>query len=479
MNINLLTRCQDVNIINKEVINNNDRNINEIVYNCYGNLKNSILVAYSYEVANIETTYDADFKSYLEKYKKNQKNKYTTFKKNNLKISIDLDGLYNFNMVLKLKYIINPNDISPKYRLLAMQNTINDFQEMTRTFQYVATEQLDELKAKYEREKEELEPQQDMLNFKELSVNLFVADQTILIPILDKTKKYIIDGIKYYGVYNSTDTGRITSLGEYGFKVYRDGMITTTYVGLYPEKNAGFYIRYFGKYYNPFHVLFDFDLNDHTLDELVNIKDKKSKFYRLLKTTFENAKINDNLPEEKNRAAQHEHSFRDNVISGLMTFTNKIHSKNETPTMAFEHLGALEEEIYSSINSISKLNSDKRIMPSQAVKRINLKAGGVLKLIKSGTGENVNKQSFVSTSTIPNPFDTPQMFQYIKTSQHTETGKKRAGGGKNDMNEQDMLIRYHELDYIGQFTSKGSIGKSSTLHFHLPSVNLVKRRTLG
>ena len=87
MNINLLTRCQDVNIINKEVINNNDRNINEIVYNCYGNLKNSILVAYSYEVANIETTYDADFKSYLEKYKKNQKNKYTTFKKNNLKIS--------------------------------------------------------------------------------------------------------------------------------------------------------------------------------------------------------------------------------------------------------------------------------------------------------------------------------------------------------------------------------------------------------
>ena len=47
------------------------------------------------------------------------------------------------------------------------------------------------------------------------------------------------------------------------------------------------------------------------------------------------------------------------------------------------------------------------------------------------------------------------------------------------MNEQDMLIRYHELDYIGQFTSKGSIGKSSTLHFHLPSVNLVKRRTLG
>ena len=134
MNINLLTRCQDVNIINKEVINNNDRNINEIVYNCYGNLKNSILVAYSYEVANIETTYDADFKSYLEKYKKNQKNKYTTFKKNNLKISIDLDGLYNFNMVLKLKYIINPNDISPKYRLLAMKNNINDFQEMTRTF---------------------------------------------------------------------------------------------------------------------------------------------------------------------------------------------------------------------------------------------------------------------------------------------------------------------------------------------------------
>ena len=484
MDFKVLERCQDENIVNKDIITNSDRNINEIVYNCYSNLKNSILVAYSYEVANIETAYDTDFKRYLEKYKKIQKNKFDSYKKNSLKISVDLDGLNNYNMVLKLKYIINPDDISPRYRLFTMQNTINEFYEQTKSYQYISTEQLEDLKLKYEREKEELEPQQDLTNVKELRSNLFVAEQTILIPILDKTYKFIIDGITYYGVYSSTETGRITSFGEYGFKVFRDGTITTTYVGLYDEKTSGFYIRYFGKYYNPFHVLFDFDISDYNLDDLVEVKDKKSKFYKILKVTFENAKLNQNLPEEKNRAKKHEHAFRSNVISGLEAFAEKLYLKDDIPTMAFEHLSALEEEIYVSINSASKLNADRRILPSLAVKRINLSAGEILKLIKTGTGESNHKQLFVSTSTIPNPFDMLQMFQYIKRSQHTSTDSNKRkdankNGGKNDMNERDMLLKYYELDYIGQFTPKGSIGKSTTLHFNLPTKNLIKRRTLG
>ena len=111
----MLQRCGDKNIVNMDIIKNPDRDITNIIFDCYNNLKNAILVAYTYDTAGVETMFDADYKAILEKWKKEKKAKYGLFKRNFLKISVDIENFKNNYMVLKLKYIINPDDVSDNF----------------------------------------------------------------------------------------------------------------------------------------------------------------------------------------------------------------------------------------------------------------------------------------------------------------------------------------------------------------------------
>ena len=179
----MLQRCGDKNIVNMDIIKNPDRDITNIIFDCYNNLKNAILVAYTYDTAGVETMFDADYKAILEKWKKEKKAKYGLFKRNFLKISVDIENFKNNYMVLKLKYIINPDDVSDKFKLISLDNTIQDFHEETSGYQNVFYERLEDLKTKRNEEFETLFPLQDYSNVKEIKQNLFVQEQNILIPI--------------------------------------------------------------------------------------------------------------------------------------------------------------------------------------------------------------------------------------------------------------------------------------------------------
>lgn len=479
----ILERCGDKNIVNMDIIKNPDRDITNIIFDCYNNLKNAILVAYTYDTAGVETMFDADYKAILEKWKKEKKAKYGVFKRNYLKISVDIENFENNYMVLKLKYIINPDDVSDKFKLISLDNTIQDFLEETSNYQNVFHERLEDLKTKRNEEFETLFPLQDYSNVKEIKQNLFVQEQNILIPIIDKTGKYIINNIPYYGVHNCTDAGRITSNSEYSFKIFRNGKITTTMVGV--NEDDVLYIRYFGEYCNPFHIMYDFNIADKEFEELVDIPDKDSDLYKYMYKTYLEARKMTNLPKNiKNRASSHEDTFRSDLYNGLVTLIQKLDVEYQ-PVMLFEHLGKLEEAIYSRINKKHRMNGDRRIPPTAAVKRVNLDPLAVVTLIKSGAGDKVTEQLFVSSTTEPNPFDLFQLFYYVKTSQHTETtstkgkgkNKGKSTNGKTTLPEREKWLKYNEMAYIGQFTSKNGIGKSSTIHFHLPSDRLIRRRT--
>ena len=52
----MLQRCGDKNIVNMDIIKNPDRDITNIIFDCYNNLKNAILVACGKEDAEAEGT---------------------------------------------------------------------------------------------------------------------------------------------------------------------------------------------------------------------------------------------------------------------------------------------------------------------------------------------------------------------------------------------------------------------------------------
>ena len=217
--------CSDKHIVNLDLLNLKDRNIKEVVFDCYDNLKSTILVAWNDRLADMEDLFKSDFKKELAKSKEYE-------------FSADVNALDNVYSKFQLKYIIDPEHVSDKYRRVALENTIRRFEEEVKNYDNVRWDILDYLKAELVKEealfqkalvvynneskgvKTEPEPgtkkkrgrkknlssvviKQLSLKEEDMSTDLFVQEQSILVPEIDRNNKYRIDGINYYGVFNN------------------------------------------------------------------------------------------------------------------------------------------------------------------------------------------------------------------------------------------------------------------------------------
>ena len=126
--------CSDKHIVNLDLLNLKDRNIKEVVFDCYDNLKSTILVAWNDRLADMEDLFKSDFKKELAKSKEYE-------------FSADVNALDNVYSKFQLKYIIDPEHVSDKFRRVALENTIRRFEEEVKNYDNVRWDILDYLKA--------------------------------------------------------------------------------------------------------------------------------------------------------------------------------------------------------------------------------------------------------------------------------------------------------------------------------------------
>lgn len=476
-----INTLMDKKIVNENIITNPDRNITSTVFKCYANHKYGYLAAWSYEMADLDTMYKSTFSPYMYKItdtKKEKKIAYTT----------DVSNLSDAYMILKMIYVVKPEMISDKYRYAAYENTINDFDMVCSAYQF----QNDEIKEKLIRKfNDELNDKENTLeknnsNDKELRNNLFTNEQTIVVPIIDKTNKYILNDISYYGVYNNNTNNRVTSLGEYSVKCFREGIssMVAVYIGMTNDEVPTAYIRHYGKYSNPYILLYKKDVRNVNPGDIIKW-DKDERVNEVLKNTYNLAcDMYDRLDkgedvefnEANERSDIDEYNFIQHMSDGIKYIIKyKLGILKHKPSWedkTFEHIGTLEEEIYEAVNANknSRRTSMKKLPPSSAIKRINLKPLRMITLMKIGnSGKNSPNRVFASSTTSPNPIDIFNMFAYHKKSNHVSTRNKIVTSN-NTVREDEQYIVMNDMKFLGQFAPKSAknLGAVNTLHFNLP-----------
>lgn len=477
-----INTVMDKKIVNENVIKNPDRNITSTVFKCYANHKYGYLCAWSYEMADLDTMYKSTFSSYMYKISDIKKEK-------KISITTDVSNTKDAYMILKMIYVIKPEMISDKYRYSAYENTIKDFDNICSLYQY----QNDEIKEKLIRKfNEEINNEDNPLERnnsgdKELSNNLFTGEQIVVIPIIDKTNKYILNDISYYGVYNNNTNNRVTSLGEYSVKCFREGIssMVAVFIGMTSDDdNPVAYIRYYGKYSNPYILLHKKDVRN--VDPGTIIKwSKDERVNKVLMNTYKQAcdmydrldngeEVDFNEPNE--RSDVDEYNFIEHMSDGIKYIIKYrlgiLKYKPAWDDMTFEHIGTLEEEIYEAVNSnkTSRRTSMKKLPPSSAVKRINLKPLRMLSLMKIGnSGKNSPNRVFASSTTSPNPIDIFNLFSFHRKSNHVST-RNKVVTSNNTVREDEQYIVMNDMRYLGQFAPKSAknLGAVNTLHFNLP-----------
>lgn len=470
----------DKKIVNENIINNPDRNITSTLFKCYANHKYGYLCAWSYEMADLDTMFKSTFSSYMYKLSETRKEKKVPF-------TIDVSNLSDAYMILKMKYVVKPEMISDKYRYAAYENTINDFDNVCKEYQY----QNDEIKEKLIRKfNEEINDEDNPLERnnstdKELQNNLFTGEQIVVIPIIDKTNKYILNDISYYGVYNNNTNNRVTSLGEYSVKCFRESIssMVAVFIGMSNDENPVAYIRYYGKYSNPYILLYKKDVRKVDPADIIKW-DKDERVNEVLRNTYKEAcDIYDRLEkgekieinEINERSDVDEYNFIEHMTDGIKYIIKYklgiLKYKPSWDDKTFEHIGTLEEEIYEAVNANknSRRTSMKKLPPSSAVKRINLKPLRMITLMKIGnSGRNSPNRVFASSTTSPNPIDIFNMFSYHKKSNHVSTRNKIVTSN-NTVREDEQYIVMNDMRYLGQFAPKSAknLGAVNTLHFNL------------
>jgi len=109
--------CEDKLIVNRDILKSKDRDFKDIAFDCYDNLKSTILIAWNDGPATMDDLFKSDFKKQLAKAKDKD-----------VDFSADVDSLGNVMSRFDLKYIIDPEVVYDKYRRIALENTINKFQ---------------------------------------------------------------------------------------------------------------------------------------------------------------------------------------------------------------------------------------------------------------------------------------------------------------------------------------------------------------
>lgn len=479
--IKYLERVCDERIVNENAINNPDRNIDDVVFDCYSNLKYGYLAAWSEEIADLDLQYTADFSTHLYKLSENKKGKTLS------NTSVDVSNMRDSYKVLRLLYIVKPSLISDKFRYNSYQNTINRFEEFTSKYQNVVWDVKDKLISNFEKEKMGDNPIQEFKseNNSEALMTLFTAEQIVVLPMIDKTNKYIINDISYYSVYNNSENARITSNGEYFVKLQRNGIMGSHLIG---EKNGVLYNRFYGSYVNPYILLSQGDLNTIAPESIIPWHEDKRVNDILEKTYLEalrdyNDKDNPERFQDEKRIKDNEKTFIREITESIYIFCEYItgiRSSVNTGERKFEQMATLKEEIYSIINSAMKGNNrggERKMTPSIAVKRINLKPLQMLTLIKVGSGgQRSANRVFVSNTTDPSPLDIFHHFQYIKRNQHTQTNKMAPV--KHNTSEENQYIKINDMEFLGQFAPKSAAdqGAITTMHFGISDNNIKHRK---
>ena len=476
-----LMTCLDRHIVNTNLLHSKDRDIKDIIRDCYAYLKGTILVGWNEDLADLRSTFETDYKEFLVKLGKNI----------NVPYSVDINNIDNVFSKLQLKYLIDPETVSPKFRRSALEITLEEFDREVEGYQNInwdAKRILEEALERIEKDPPKTEERSES--------GLFVKEQTIIVPEIDKTGKYIIDGISYYGVYNSAESNRITSKGErVAMKVVTNGKYYTVYEGIEDDEMFGkcLYIEWFSYKTNPFHLLCTDEVKNHKPTDLLVFKREEPEWEELIMNTYRQALYMDehpkefqkvekeasklSIPDEKSRIRANLRRTKIDVNIAVKTLLQKRNGE-PTPVRNFIHLGKLEEVILSDINETGK--GDRRLDPKLLTKRINLKPNQILSKIKTSSDEMIESVLFRDNKRDPNPFDIFNLFAYAHYTQHTETkdNKKIAANAKKGGKEDDNWIKFYNLDYLGVYFSKNGtpLGKNTILHFHIPDEIISSRQ---
>ena len=507
----------DLHITNNNMMKSVDRDIKDIIFNCYSNLKSTIVVAHDWSIADLETLFYCTFKDYLHKLGK----------KTNYDYSVDVDYVDNIFSKLRLKYIINPQNVARKYRRVALRNTIDRWNQHVDEFMNIDSDVLNYLEEELIKEEtifaDALEKysilqmipedgdskkksknksittivlEQRSLNDDEKDADLFVNTQTILVPEIDRNGKYSIDDINYYGVYNNVDKGIISKKKELGFKTFKDGTSCAAYYGMEKDDKFGYvlYVQWYGYIHNPYHLLTKkkiAEIKPHDLLVFNNVK-KRKDWDEIIMNTYNKALYMDEHPEEytldmgiktksemhlpidRYRALPQERRFKIEINIGIQMFLDK--KNQEDQETKFIHLDKLEEVILSEINGEKKVPDN--IDPTKGAKRINLSPNLITTIIKKNSDDKVDTVLFRDNKKEPNPFDVFNIFAYAQITNHTKTSSNSKTPNKaKKTGESTNWIKWRDVDHLGIYFSKNNkpLGKNNILHFNISDDAIIER----
>ena len=473
------------NILSKAIVEDPDRDISNVIIECYTNLSDTQLAAYSIGIVDTEGQFLMEWKEDLHKSKNIEK----------LAKAADILHLENAFYELRLKYIIRPSKIKDGYKISAIDNTILNFMNETSDYQYKNSILVNDLKRL--RDWYVNNPYVDTIenwdpDDQEALESLFVEEQKVVIPMIHKTGKYKIDGYNYYGVFNDSYGCYISTDGKFSFKLTRHGSSGTYFIRIRKVghgKNAYDVLEalYFGNSVNPFFMLCAKPIKEVPQEEIIPYTDNEV-FNKILDATYKQAIEIEELGDRPKgkivpRLQPQEVSFRNNYIEFIHQYASILDDNFDPQPMdkkrEFVHLSKFDEDIYNAINNPRRKIKNK-LLPSDAVKRKNLSPFIVYTTMKQGfqSGNRKMTRMFESSTTSPNPIDLFKLFQYIKISQHTQTRKKsKSKAASTPLPLNSQMVKYDNMRYIGTFAPKNAADMEASLilHFNIDEDHIVKR----
>lgn len=529
----------DRHVVNNHIINSKDKDIKDIIFDCYSNLRSTIVVAWNYKLADSKTMFESEFKEQIRKVKEYE-------------FSVDVNNLDNIYGQFEFLYIIDPEHVADKYRKDSVKNTIEQFRAAVEGYDNVnwnilsylqkilekEERILDKAKAIYDKEGPAVlakrgrrkKGEEDTLTTEEkrlsslyikylqlsqadMEASLFVPKQTILVPEIDKNNKYYIDGINYYGVYNNINTGKLTKSRTLGYKIFKGGRTNTAYFGITKDPDFGdvLYVSIYGAMHNPYHLLTRENMEDiENYDDLIvfNKTRNNPRWDKLIYNTFQKALFMDmnpkmftldldrkgigeiynekkmHFPELKHRALGRESRYKKDINIGLLSMLMKLEHlvignteyAEEIRGNTFTQLAALEETILNRINSENKI--PKALSPVKGVRRINLNPMLLRSVIKKNSDENADTLLFKDNKKEPNPFDIFNIFAYAQLTNHTQTTENKHVSSKaKNTGEDSNWIKWKTLPYLSIYFSKNNVplGKNNILHFSIDDKHIIER----
>ena len=500
-------RSLDRDILSRAVIENPDRDILSVILECYSNLGDTMLAAYSIGIADQKAQFRMTYKEHLQKIDLPDD-----------RITSDINYLENAFYELKLRYIMRPDLLADKYKIAVVRNTLDNYdlnpldpdpekRPIVCQYQYINStiyQILQDRLKRYEElahipdapeKKSKKKAEEKNKGDNEFEANLFVAEQSIIIPILHKTNKYKIDGYNYYGVYNDARSTQITADNKFSCVVTRNGKSGTYYMKINEYKIDKKHVEerldllHFGNDVNPFVLLTQGEVADEPLESIIK-RTGNEAFDRMIENTYRAAvemEARGETPPRNivPRLRAKEIGFREEFVQCIYEYAQKLDEDlfptNTERERLFMHLAKLENDIYNSINNERRKIKVTKLEPTRLIKRKNLSPMNVYTTIKQGYNNSRSdhqSQMFESSTTAPNPIDIFKLFQYIKISHHTATKLKPKGKtSKNQLPVDGQLVRYNDMRYLGTFAPKNAtdMNASVVLHFDIDEKNISMR----